>query len=111
MRGCEDDDVSDDLMPAVARLIAASFDAWRLQGDVKRSDAEICVTAGEVALRISRAPPGMPFRWVVSISGRKRTAASVVGVLRIVRQTVAPGYEPLRLRIASLPATPRGLPS
>jgi hypothetical protein len=47
----------------------------------------------------------MPFRWVITHLERKRTAASVSGVLRNTRQILAPDYQPLRLRIAPQPIT------
>jgi len=50
-----------------------------------------------------RAPSELPFRWTVAVNGRQRTAASVNGVLRIVRQALAPGYQPQSLRIAAPP--------
>jgi hypothetical protein len=66
----------------------------------------IQIATNDVALLIARAPAGMPFRWVVTKAERKRTAASVNGVLRIVRQALAPAYQPMQLRISPLPAPP-----
>jgi hypothetical protein len=55
---------------------------------------------------VTPAPEGVPFRWVVKIGGRTRTALSVAGVLGIVRQVVDPNYRPLRVRIAPAPVVP-----
>ena len=97
--------MSDPMITALVRLLGESLQSWRLDGEVcKNSQSDISLAASDAALLIARAPEGMPFRWVVTIDGRRRTAASVNGVLRIARQTLAPGYEPLSLRIAPLPS-------
>lgn len=99
--------MSDRMMASLKRLLDASLTAWQLDGQVTADNDEILVRNDSAELIIARAPDGMPFRWVVTVDGRRRTAASVNGVLRIVRQTLAPGYEPLHLRIAP----PIGLPN
>ena len=98
--------MGDAMMTALERLLRASLAQWQLDGDVQGDGDTITLGHGDSTLSIGRAPDGMPFRWVVNVDGRRRTAASVNGVLRIVRQTLAPGYEPLSLRIAPLPAMP-----
>ncbi len=82
--------------------------AWQCPADlsVRVDGTEVIRLNGDishVAIGIRRAPPSMPVRWVVEVGGRTRTAASVVGVLRIVRQAVAADYQPARLRLAPLP--------
>lgn len=101
-----------DLIATLARLLDESLAAWQCPADlsVRLDGADVIRLDGEasrVSVNISRAPPSMPFRWVVEVGGRKRTAASVVGVLRIVRQAVAADYEPARLRLAPTPVLAR----
>lgn len=88
-------------------LLAASLPAWRVEGQVSRdANGGIAIAARNQAIRITAAPAGTPFRWMVSTSGRTRGAASVVGVLRAVRSAIDPEYAPVRLRIAPAPAGP-----
>lgn len=91
---------------ALAHVLRESLSEWQLAGTVQSEAAHLSCTCGETELSIGRADAGMPFRWVVTVDGRRRTAASVNGVLRIVRQTLAPDYQPMNLRIAPLPAVP-----
>ena len=98
--------MGDPMMTALAQLLQTSLAQWQLAGDVECDGGAITLTHSDSLLSIGKAPDGMPFRWVVDVGGRRRTAASVNGVLRIVRQTLAPGYQPLSLRIAPLPAMP-----
>ncbi len=102
--------MSDHATAALATLLETSLVQWHIAGRVPvESEAPnhdqpvVRLTTADRALTVSRAPPAMPFRWLVEIDGRKRTAASVVGVLAITRQTVATGYTPFRLTIAPLP--------
>jgi hypothetical protein len=88
-------------------LLAASLPAWRVAGDVQcEAGGGIVVTAGDQSLRITAAPMGTPFRWMVTSTERTRGAASVVGVLRAVRTVIDPSYAPVRLRIAPSPVVP-----
>ncbi len=98
--------MADPMMTALDQLLQASLAQWQLAGDVHLEAGGITVSHHDTNLSIGRAPCGMPFRWIVKVDGRRRTAASVNGVLHIVRQALAPGYVPLSLRIAPLPATP-----
>ena len=98
--------MSDPMMKALQRLLETSLEAWQLTGKVGANGAGLVLNSRDTELSIAKAPTGMPFRWVVTIDGRRRTAASVNGVLRVVRQTLAPEYQPLSLRIAPLPAKP-----
>ncbi|HJU32942.1 MAG TPA: hypothetical protein VJ740_15870 [Hyphomicrobiaceae bacterium] len=88
----------------VARLLAESLSAWRVAGAVRRDarGALLVMVAGK-ELRITRAAPGLPFRWMVDDGERARTASSVTGLLRHVRTVVDPAYRQVRLRIAPLP--------
>jgi hypothetical protein len=88
----------------VHELLVQSLAAWRIGGEVRReADWVLLIDAGGKHLRISRAPPDLPFRWMLADGERTRGAASVSGVLRHVRLAVDPGYRPVRLRIAPLP--------
>lgn len=60
---------------------------------------------GQPAVRICRAPIDIPFRWLLTTgAGRERPASSVTGLLRILRSTLDPGWQPGRARV--LPLTP-----
>ncbi len=86
------------------RLLEESLRAWAIAGTVERDETGgIVVTAKDERLLVTQAPASVPFRWVVKVGGRTRTAMSVTGVLGIVRQTVDPSYQPLRARIAPAP--------
>jgi hypothetical protein len=88
-------------------LMAQSLAAWRLDGSVGNvGDRAVLVSCGTCAIRIELAPPGTPFRWMVSIDGRARGAVSLVAVLRQVRGALDPGYTALRARVAAAPAVP-----
>jgi hypothetical protein len=95
---------------SLAHLLAESINVWRCTDGMSvfvcGPDAiQLLADDGSILIGISRAPAGMPFRWVVETGNRKRTAASVTGVLRIVRQALAPDYQPAKLRIAPLPGS------
>jgi len=101
--------MSDTLFDALDDLLRASLAMWSLAEEVQldREAGQLVMSTGaDTVLKISRAPNGMPFRWAVDVNGRKRTAASVVGVLRIVRQSLAPSYQPYQLTMAALPGNP-----
>jgi hypothetical protein len=89
------------------RLLEESLRAWDIEGKVQRDEAGgIVVTAKGERLLVTQAPEGVPFRWVVTVRARARTAMSVTGVLGIMRQTIDPSYQPLRARIAPEPVVP-----
>lgn len=98
--------MSDVLVDALRDLLEASIDCWALEVAIDQSsvDDHIHIEAdGTARLKIYRAPDNLPFRWVVEINERKRTAASINGVLRVVRQTLAPGYQAYQLTMAPSP--------
>ena len=89
------------------RLLEESLRAWDIAGKVERDETGgIIVTAKDERLLVTQAPERVPFRWVVKLGGRTRTAMSVTGVLGIVRQVIDPTYQPLRARIAPAPVVP-----
>jgi hypothetical protein len=89
------------------RLLEESLRAWGIAGKVMRDETgSIVVTAKDERLLVAQAPEGVPFRWVVTVGARTRTAMSVTGVLGIVRQVIDPTYQPLRARIAPAPVVP-----
>ncbi len=101
--------MSEDLIDALEVLLAASLAQWRCTEVAeisRRPDDALALRTEQHAVMIERAPAELPFRWVVGVDGRKRAAASVVGVLRIVRQTVSSGYTPGHVTIAELPRAP-----
>ncbi|MDX2155042.1 MAG: hypothetical protein SFW09_00915 [Hyphomicrobiaceae bacterium] len=89
---------------AVLNLLRASIAMWGLDATVARlQDGTIAIGHAGGELRIGRAPPALPFRWLVAIEGRQRAASSVTGLLRVVRSTLDPTWRPGRARIATLP--------
>ena len=87
------------------RLLAASLDAWRVDGQVGRDADCITLTAGGHTLLIARGAP--PFRWTVTLAGRERGVTSIAGLLRTVRRVVDPDHQASRLRIAPSPLVPQ----
>jgi hypothetical protein len=78
--------------------------AWRLSGSVhSAADGATLVSCDTHEIRIEPAPPGVPFRWAVTVDNHRRGAISIVAVLRQVRAVLDPGYAPMRARIAPLP--------
>jgi hypothetical protein len=96
--------VSADLEVLVEELLRQSLAAWRVGGEVQRdADGAVALTAASRELRVTRAAPGVPFRWMLAEGERMGGVTSIVGLLRTVRATVDPGYRPARLRIAPSP--------
>jgi hypothetical protein len=88
-------------------LLAQSLIAWRLAATIQREDDSVLLISGNGKdIRIDRAADDLPFRWMVSIDGRKRGAISLPAVLRQVRQALDPGYAANRVRIAGTPFGP-----
>jgi hypothetical protein len=96
-------------MPAdhVRELMKQSLVAWRLTGSVRgTTDGAILMSCDEHEIRIERAQPDSPFRWMVTIDKRRRGAISLVAVLRQVRAALDPGYATMRVRVAAFPLVP-----
>ena len=93
--------MTDNTIALVRRLLAASLDAWHINGNVERDADRITMTAGEHTLLIARGAP--PFRWTVTLAERERGVTSIAGLLRTVRRVVDPDHEASRLRIAPAP--------
>lgn len=88
----------------VAALLTQSLTLWRAEADIERGGAGLfLIRVAAHDIRIERAPSGVPFRWMVTVSGRRRGAASLVGVLRQMRSALDPGYAEVRVRIAPVP--------
>jgi hypothetical protein len=91
----------------VCELLAQSLVAWRAAGSVCRSsDCAIVISGNVNEIRIDRSPSDLPFRWMVTVDGRKRGAISLVAVLRQVRQALDPGFATNRVRVAVSPLVP-----
>lgn len=88
-------------------LLEQSVLSWGVLARVHRGgDDSLHVTGlGRTAI-IERAGESTPFRWLVSVDGRKRPAVSVIAVLRQVRLAFDPGYETSRVRVAPVPLRP-----
>jgi hypothetical protein len=88
----------------VCELLRQSLLAWRLTGSVETtSDAAIHLACNAIDVCIDRAPPGLPFRWMVTVAGRRRVAMSLPAVLRQVREALDPDYARNRVRVAVTP--------
>ena len=88
----------------VCELLTQSLIAWRVIGSVVReNDGALVICANSKNIRIARAPSHLPFRWTVTVDGRRRGAISLVAVLRQVREVLDPGYAANRVRIAVAP--------
>ena len=102
--------MNDDLLDALELLIVESLAQWGCEGKsyISRGNkTALTVTSGRHAITVERASEDIPFRWIVHIDQRKRAAASVVGVLRMIRQTLSIGYAPSHVTIARLPPAPQ----
>ena len=88
-------------------LMEQSLFAWRLKGSVRgAADGATLVSCDTHQIRIEPSPPGLPFRWAVTVDNHRRGAISIVAVLRQVRAVLDPGYAPVRARVAPLPPVP-----
>jgi hypothetical protein len=89
----------------VVALLQESLPAWGLGGAVCRSadGGGLEVRTATAHLHITRAPAGLPFRWLVGFGDRQRAVSGVPGLLRTVRASIDPSYRPIAVRIAALP--------
>jgi hypothetical protein len=99
--------VSEPSVDLACELLVQSLAAWRVAGDVQRSPEGSIVICGALKdIRINPAPADLMFRWMVTIDGRKRSAISLVSVLRQVREALDPGYATNHVRVALTPLVP-----
>jgi hypothetical protein len=92
------------MQDTVCELLTQSLLAWGLIGSVRnQTGGVIVVSCNANEIRIEPSPPGLPFRWMVTVNGRRRGAISLVAVLRQVRAALDPGYAINKVRIAALP--------
>ena len=90
----------------LCELVTQSLLAWRASGEVRRAGGAIVVSGEGREILIKPAPPGLPFRWLVTVDDRERPAISVVAVLRQAREALDPGYAVERVRVAAFPLVP-----
>jgi hypothetical protein len=91
----------------LCELLTQSLRAWRIAGEAHRtSNGAILVCSARREILVKPAPPGLPFRWLVSVGDRERPAISIVAVLRQVREALDPGYVTQRVRVAPVPLVP-----
>lgn len=84
----------------VPELLAQSLIAWGVHGTVRTaSDGSILLSCNRADIRVQRARPDLPFRWMVTIDKRARGAVSLIAVLRQVRTALDPDYAANRARI------------
>jgi hypothetical protein len=101
------DTMQDTMQDMVRELLAQSLLAWGLIGSVRRQgDGVIAVSCNATEIEVVPSPPGLPFRWMVTVNGRRRGAISLVAVLRQMRGALDPGYAINKVRIAALPPVP-----
>ncbi len=89
----------------VLALIRASLAVWEVAATVgAEPDGRWLITPDDQPpAHVGRAPPAIPFRWLVTTAaGRERPASSVAGLLRILRSTLDPNWRPGRARVVSL---------
>ncbi|MGE0699191.1 MAG: hypothetical protein AB7O57_08870 [Hyphomicrobiaceae bacterium] len=88
----------------VAALVRASLALWRVDATLALAvDGSLTITAHELpVIVVSRAPPAIPFRWLISRGGRDRPASSVAGLLRVLRSTLDPSWRGGRARVVPL---------
>jgi len=98
--------VSEAPVDLARELLVQSLAAWRVAGRVQRSpDGTIVICGALKDIRINPAADLM-FRWMVTIDGRRRSAISLVSVLRQVRKALDPGYAANRVRVVLTPLVP-----
>jgi hypothetical protein len=91
----------------LCELLAQSLLAWHVSGEACRTGGGAILVSGERRqIRVKPAPPGPPFRWLVTIDDRERPAISIVAVLRQVREALDPGYATRRVRVTAFPVVP-----
>jgi hypothetical protein len=91
----------------LCELLAQSLPAWRINGEARREGDDTILVRGERReILVKPAPPGLPFRWLVTVDDRERPAISIVAVLRQVREALDPGYATQRVRVAAFPLVP-----
>jgi hypothetical protein len=91
----------------LSELLEQSLLAWRLPGSVHSAgDGAIAIVDAPTDVRVEPATPGLPFRWMVVVAGRRRGAISLVAVLRQVRAALDPGYANNRVRVVASPLMP-----
>jgi hypothetical protein len=91
----------------VCELLTQSLVAWRLTGSVRRDgDGSVLISCNAIDISVESTPPDGPFRWMVTVAGRRRPAISLVAVLRQVRTALDPGYARNNIRVAVTPLVP-----
>jgi hypothetical protein len=99
--------LSEALKDTACELLAQSLMAWRLIGSVRRAgDGSILISCNAIDISVVPAPSDGPFRWMVTVDGRKRPAISLTAVLRQVREALDPGYARNKVRVAVTPLVP-----
>lgn len=86
-------------------LLRVSLATWGISATIT-SEADgrwLIKPDDQPPMRISRAPPDIPFRWLVTTAaGRERPASSVAGLLRVLRGALDPAWRPGRARVVPL---------
>lgn len=86
------------------QLLEHSLMTWRVLARIRKEpDGTIAIDGLGRQIRIGRAAPGLPFRWMVTTDGRQRPALSIITVLRQVRGALDPSFIPVRVRVPPPP--------
>jgi len=91
------DAMQETMQEAACELLAQSLLAWGLIGSVRRqNDGGIIVSCSATEIEVQPSPAGLPFRWTVTVNGRRRAAISLVAVLRQCVRRLTPDTRPTK---------------
>jgi len=83
------------------RLLRQCLQDWSIAGQVERSaDVGYRLFGENFAIEVERCAAALPFRWSVQTSDRTRTASSINGLLRHVRQSLNVPAVPVSMNFA-----------
>jgi hypothetical protein len=85
----------------LCELLAESLPAWGLTGSVRDDCGTILLSCGATEIRVERGAADLPFRWMVTVNGRRRGAISLVAVLRQVRAALDRHHPMTQVRVAA----------
>jgi hypothetical protein len=89
--------------PALRALLTDSLALWGVSGRAEITDKGVRIIANDLVLLVAPASPDeSPIRWWLIREGRRRPAASILGLLRSLRYALnATATEPARARVAA----------
>lgn len=85
----------------IDQLLQQCLQHWSVRGlTVRHVQSGYRLFGGDVDIAVERCPDSLPFRWSVRTPERTRTASSISGVLRHVRQILGIEAQPLSMNFA-----------